>query len=90
MFDVNKLLDEAIKETDNLKVGEVFLVKDLYKGYFWNRIPRRNRLLLGILFLNHIQKSEGPVKAIEKTSSNQQKYRKINIGDAHGHQIKNG
>ena len=40
MFEVNRLLDEAIKETDNLNVGEVFLVKDLYKGYFWNRIPR--------------------------------------------------
>ena len=39
MFDVNKLLDEAIQETDNLNEGEVFLVKDLYKGYFGNRIP---------------------------------------------------
>ncbi|NLA43922.1 DUF1413 domain-containing protein [Candidatus Saccharibacteria bacterium] len=37
MFDVNRLLDEAIKETEYLNDGEVFLVKDLYKGYFWNR-----------------------------------------------------
>jgi len=76
VFDVNKLLDEAIKETDNLNDGEVFLVKDLYKGYFWNRIPRRTRLLLGILFLNHIRKTNGIIKAIEKTSSNQQRYQK--------------
>lgn len=76
MFDVNKLLDEAIQETDNLNEGEVFLVKDLYKGYFWNRIPRRTRLLLGILFLNHIQKTNGINKPIEKTSSNQQRYQK--------------
>jgi len=76
MFDVNNLLDDAIREIDNLHDGEVFLVKDLYKGYFWNRIPRRNRLLLGIFFLNHIQKTNGDVKAIEKTSSNQQKYQK--------------
>ena len=34
MLNVNKLLDEAIKETDSLNDGEVFLVKDLYKGYF--------------------------------------------------------
>ena len=61
MFDVNKLLDEAIKETDNLNDGEVFLVKDLYKGYFWNRIPRRTRLLLGILFLNHIRKTKSSI-----------------------------
>jgi len=76
VFDVNKLLDEAIQETDNLNEGKVFLVKDLYKGYFWNRIPRRTRLLLGILFLNHIQKTNGINKPIEKTSSNQQRYQK--------------
>ena len=52
MSDVNKLLDEAIKETENLHEGEVFLVKDLFKGYVWNRIPRKDRLLLGTLFLN--------------------------------------
>ncbi len=76
MFDVNRLLDEAILETDKLNEGEIFLVKDLFKGYFWNRIPRRNRLLLGVLFLNHIQKTNGIIKPIEKTSSNQQRYQK--------------
>lgn len=33
MSDVNKLLDEAIKEIASLKDGEIFLVKDLFKGY---------------------------------------------------------
>lgn len=76
MFDVNILLDEAIKETEHLNDDEVFLVKDLYKGYYWNRIPRRTRLILGIFFLNHIQKTNGIIKPIEKTSSNQQRYQK--------------
>jgi hypothetical protein len=76
VFEVNKLLDDAIKETENIGDDEVFLVKDLYKGYFWNRIPRKTRLLLGILFLNHINKANNRIKAIEKTSSNQQRYRK--------------
>lgn len=76
MFDVNDFLEKAIEETINLKVGEVFLVKDLFKGYMWNRIPRKDRLLLGTLFLNHINKNTCDVKAIEKTSSNQQRYRK--------------
>jgi hypothetical protein len=76
MFDVNKLLDEAIKETGNINDNEVFLVKDLFKGYIWNRFPRRTRLLLGIFFLNHIHKTNGEIKAIEKTSSNQQRYQK--------------
>lgn len=33
MIDVNELLEEAIRETENLNDGEVFLVKDLFKGY---------------------------------------------------------
>ena len=32
MGDVNEFLAQAIKETENLNAGEVFLVKDLFKG----------------------------------------------------------
>ena len=75
MKDVNDLLEEAIKETKNLKKGEIFLVKELFKGYIWNRIPRNYRLLLGTLFLNQVNKMDGKdLIAIEKTSSNQQRY----------------
>lgn len=81
MIDVNELLEEAIRETDNLNAGEVFLVKDLFKGYVWNRIPRKDRLLLGTLFLNRVSKMNGYIKAIEKTSSNQQKYKKVKYED---------
>jgi len=78
MSDVNKLLDEAIKETESLKEGEIFLVKDLFKGYIWNRVPRKDRILLGTLFLNQVNKMDGKgIKAIEKTSSNQQRYMKV-------------
>ena len=79
MLDVNQLLEEAIKETTNLNVGETFLVKDLYKGYMWKRIPHGNRLLLGTLFLNHVHKTQGYIKKIEKTSSKQQRYRRVKI-----------
>jgi len=75
MTDVNELLKLAVKETENLKIGEVFLVKDLFKGYEWNRIPRNDRLLLGTLFLNHINKTKISVQPIEKTSSGQQRYK---------------
>jgi len=77
MFDVNKLLDEAVKETESINEGEIFLLKDLFKGYFWNRIMRKDRLLLGTLFLNEINKTSGNILAIEKTSSKQQIYKKI-------------
>lgn len=83
MNDVNDLLEEALRETECLNEGEVFLVKDLFKGYVWNRIPRKNRLLLGTLFLNWVNKTVGNIKAIEKTSSNQQQYKKacVRCGD---------
>ncbi|MDD2476101.1 MAG: single-stranded DNA-binding protein [Dysgonamonadaceae bacterium] len=76
MIDVNDLLEIAINETDKLYDGEIFLVKDLFKGYEWNRIPRNDRLLLGTLFLNYTNKANGCIQAIEKTSSGQQKYKK--------------
>ena len=77
MFDVNTALEQAILETKNLNKDEVFLVKDLFKGYEWNRIPRKSRLLLGTLFLNNVNSSNNnELEAIDKTSSNQQKYRK--------------
>jgi hypothetical protein len=74
VFDVNKLLDEAVKETEYLNAGEIFVVRELFLGYKWNRIPHRDRLLLGILFLNYVKKTDGDLRAIEKTSSNQQRY----------------
>jgi hypothetical protein len=49
---VNELLDRAKAEVSLLLPGEVFLVRDLLKGYEWDRISRSDRLLLGILFLN--------------------------------------
>ncbi len=77
MFDVNIALEQAIQETKYLNRGEVFCVKDLFKGYEWNRIPHENRLLLGALFLNHVNSSNNnEIEVIDKTSSNQQKYRK--------------
>lgn len=80
MPDVNVLLNKAIKETENLKDGEIFLVKDLFKGYLWNRIPIKDRLLLGTLFLNHVHGVNCNLQATEKTSSHQQKYiKKITV-----------
>lgn len=77
-LDVNELLEIAKKEVENLKIDEIFLVKELFKGYEWNRIDRKTRLLLGILFLNWIRTTnEDKIKIIEKTSSEQQKYKII-------------
>ena len=47
---VNKLLDITKSELANLLPTEVFLVRDLLKGYEWNRISGSDRLLFGTLF----------------------------------------
>lgn len=72
----NELLERALNETANLKSGEVFLIKDLFLGYEWNRISRSDRLLLGTLFLNYIKTHTSNVDILEKTSSGQQRYAK--------------
>lgn len=76
MVNVNQLLEDAIIEISELKNGEIFLVKDLFKGYLWNRIPRKDRLLLGTLFLNWTNQNRDIVVPVSKTSSGQQKYKK--------------
>ena len=77
MSDVNNLLENAVMETKNVLSGEEFLLRDLFKGYEWNRISRSDRLLLGTLFLNHVKTFKGSIVAVEKTSSGQQQYRKV-------------
>ncbi|MEG1725656.1 MAG: single-stranded DNA-binding protein [Anaerovoracaceae bacterium] len=76
MLSVNELLDIAKSELKNLNDGEIFLARDLFKGYEWNRISRSDRLLLGTLFLNYIKNDDISVVPIEKTSSGQQRYKK--------------
>lgn len=76
-MDVNDLLEYAINESKKMYVNEIFLIKDLFKGYEWNRIPKKDRLLLGTLFLNHVKKEQKHIMPYEKTTSGQQKYKYI-------------
>lgn len=75
MLNANELLEIAKEEIKNLKSEEIFLVRDLFKGYEWNRISRSNRLLLGTLFINYIKSTDIEIVPIEKTSSGQQRYK---------------
>ena len=77
MANANDLLRQAIDEAKKLHANEIFLVRDLFKGYEWNRISRRDRLLLGTLFLNYVHTSKTNLRPIEKTSSGQQKYKVV-------------
>jgi len=76
MGDMNSLLQTAIDETKHVREGEIFLVKDLFKGYEWNRIAKRDRLMLGSLFLSYIGTNDCKVTVADKGASGQQRYLK--------------
>ena len=76
MLNANELLEISKEELINLNSEEIFLVRDLFKGYEWNRLSRSNRLLLGTLFINYIKSTDIGIVPIEKTSSGQQRYKK--------------
>lgn len=72
---MNKNLDYALTEINKLNPNEQFLVRDLWKGYEWNRIPISERLLIGRLFYDAVlQMDPCPVGILDKTSAKQQKY----------------
>lgn len=71
-----KLLKKAWKETKNLEIDETFILKDLFKGYKWNRLAVEQRAALGRLFLE-LATDKKSVEATEKNSSNQQMYKKV-------------
>ena len=76
MDDLNSLLKKAVAETRNLREGESFLIKDLFKGYQWNRIAKGDRLLLGSMFLSYIGSHDCNISVADKGASGQQRYLK--------------
>jgi len=81
MNDISTLLETALSEAKNLREGETFLVKDLFKGYLWNRIPTGDRLLLGSLFLSYVSNHGSDLTVIKKGASGQQLYQKTRRAD---------
>ena len=79
MIDVNTsletLLEIAITTLQEVSPGEKFIVRELFRGFEWNRIGKSNRTKLGGLFYRYV--SEHPELSIEplgKTPQNQQIY----------------
>ncbi len=72
-----EMLDQAIIELGNLSDGDVFIVKDLFKGYLWNAQDRSERLTLGTLFMNFVRQNRDKIEVLNKNSSGQQEYKLI-------------
>jgi len=82
MVNENTKLDDlfvmAVAELKELKKDEKFLVKTLFKGYEWERIPKGARTKLGSLFFSYATgKGNKRIKPLNKTPQNQQIYIKL-------------
>lgn len=76
---MNNLLIKALSEVPNLQSGEKFLVRDLFKGYEWNRLSLNERRNLGRYFFepsNNIYLQNGDIIPLAKNNANQQVYLK--------------
>ena len=75
---LTELIAHAQAELQNLLSGEEFMVRDLFVGYEWNRIPRGTRTKLGAAFNLFAHGNGSAMLAIlGKTPQNQQMYRKV-------------
>lgn len=54
-MNLDLLFEQAKLELCNLNVGESFALRDLFKGYEWNRLKQGEKSTLGTLFLNYVQ-----------------------------------
>lgn len=72
------LFNAAINTLNDLEEDETFIVRDLFRGFEWNRIEKGNRTKLGSMFYTYAQGSGiNIVEPIKKTPQNQQIYKKL-------------
>jgi len=78
--DIDIIFENAVLALDQLHSGETFIVRDLFRGFEWNRISLGNRIKLGNMFLHYVEYGEGKgviEKVEQKTPRNQQLYAKL-------------
>lgn len=73
------LLSIVIDTLDEVNTGEIFIVKELFRGFEWNRIGKGNRTKLGSMVFAYANGDEGStvIQSLDKTPQNQQKYKKL-------------
>lgn len=75
---LQELFTYALNATEKVISGETFMVRDLFTGLEWKRVPKGLRTKLGSMFLNYVQNQQ-PQIFLEngKTPQNQQIYKKL-------------
>ncbi len=74
--DVDNLLDMAKHESHLLQSGEKFILRDLFKGYQWDRISDTNRKEVGKKYWNFVHHEIDHIEVLDKTDEGQQKYKR--------------
>lgn len=75
---LERLFEISKGALEELKRGEEFIVKELFKGFEWNRIDKGNRTKLGSMFFNFANnEGSGIIQPLGKTPQNQQRYKKL-------------
>ncbi len=70
------LVDLACANAKLLFIDEEFMVRDLFRGYEWKRIMKITRRL-GRDFYEFVKEHPSEFAVLNKTSQNQQRYKKI-------------
>ena len=72
------LFDVAVHSLADVEAGESLIVKDLFRGFEWDRIARGDRTRLGGMMLNYAGGDGASVlEPVAKTPQNQQIYKKL-------------
>lgn len=72
---LEQLLIQAQNGLQNMKFGQEFELRDLFKGTQWNAIKKGDRINLGKLFKKYVESSL-QIRYLGKTSSNHCIYKK--------------
>lgn len=74
-YNIGQLLEQAEQEITSLNKEDKFVVKDLFIGHYWKKIPIMKRIQLGMRFFEFAKGCQ-ELEVINKTTSNQQQYKK--------------
>ena len=75
---VDNLFNESVNTLSYLHSGEIFTVKQLFRGFDWERISTGNSIKLGSMFFNYANNNGSSIiKPLGKTPQNQQQYEKL-------------
>ena len=76
---LSELFDIVVSTLNDVESGEIFIVKELFRGFEWNRIPKYYRTKLGSMVLAYANGDGADIfEALDhKTPQNQQIYKKL-------------